>query len=344
MKKLRIGSRGSKLALAQAQTVKELLQAQRPGLDIEIVVIKTSGDWKASDGEMRLSAQAGGKGLFIKEIEQALVEERIDCGVHSLKDVPSQLPPGLAVDHVLEREDPRDVFISYKVRRLEDLPGGAVVGTSSVRRHNFLLRLRGDIEVTDLRGNVTTRLEKLRSGQVDAAILALAGLKRLGLDPQTGGLGENVGSVIEPGAMLPACGQGIVAIETRALDNPTRALLDSIHCRVTGLRAVAEREALVALGGSCHTPIGAHAVFNGKELSLRVAIPVMIQPGEKKITLFEQSGAAEVETVSQARQLGISVGQALRAQVEQDRELAQRLGVGFAAEKAWSELRRRAKG
>lgn len=264
--KLRIGTRGSALALVQARMVADALRTAYPHVAVEIVEIKSSGDWTPAQGETRLSEQAGGKGLFVKEIEEALIAGRIDCGVHSLKDVPTFLPPGLAVDHVLPRADARDAFLSNGPRTLADLPPGAVVGTSSLRRQAFILARRPDLKVVTFRGNVPTRIEKLRAGQVDATLLALAGLTRLGL-------AQEAASIIEMDEMLPACGQGIVGIETRADDAETRRILQALHCRITGYRAAAERAALTALNGSCHTPIGAHAVMDGDVLILDVAVP-----------------------------------------------------------------------
>lgn len=262
---LRIGTRGSQLALTQTGMVARLLRAAHPGLEVEVVEIKTSGDWKPADGETRLSAAAGGKGLFAKEIEQAILEGRVDCGVHSLKDMPSFLPEGLVIEHVLPREDARDAFLSNEFASIDALPPGAVVGTSSMRRQAFLLARRPDLKIVPLRGNVPTRIEKLRDGQVDATLLALAGLNRLGLS-------HEIASVIPVEEMTPAAGQGIVGIEIRADDARARNLFDAIHCRGTGLRAAAERAALAALDGSCHTPIGAHAVLEGENMHLDIVV------------------------------------------------------------------------
>lgn len=237
--------------------VEEALISAHPGLRIETVIIKTSGDWKPADGETRLSELEGGKGLFVREIERALIDGDIDFAVHSMKDVPSFLPEGLALDHVLPRADVRDAFICRSVSSFMDLPEGAIVGTSSLRRQALLLQKRPDLKVVPLRGNVQTRIDKMDAGSVDATFLAMAGLNRLGLS----------GDFIHPvpmGDMLPACGQGIVALETRAGDSKTRLLLDAIHHADTGLCGAIERAALQTLDGSCHTPIGAHArIDNG---------------------------------------------------------------------------------
>ncbi len=253
-KTLKIGTRGSPLALKQAQMVEQALNAAHPDLSITRVIIKTSGDWKPSDGEMRLSEIEGGKGLFVREIEKALMDGEIDCAVHSMKDMPSFLPVGLALSHVLPRADARDAFICRKHKSFLDLPRGSVVGTSSTRRQSTLLHHRPDLKVVTLRGNVATRIAKMDDGQVDATFLAMAGLNRLGLS------GDFI-YPIEKNHMTPSCGQGIVAIETRDADNATRSMLDSIHHHDTGLCGFAERRVLQILDGSCHTPIGVHAIL-----------------------------------------------------------------------------------
>lgn len=264
--KLRIGTRGSKLALVQANMVADALKRAHPGLDAEIVVIQSSADWKPEQGETRLSEAEGGKGLFAREIEQAILANAVDCGVHSMKDMASFLPDGLQVVHVLDRADPRDALLANDgIQSIADLPQGAVVGTASLRRQAMLLALRPDLKIVPLRGNVPTRIEKLRGKQVDATILALAGLNRLGL-------AHEASCTIDADTMLPAAGQGIVGIETRVGDAQTALLLDAIHNRETGLVLAAERAALQVLDGSCHTPIGAHATLDGDQLHLRVLV------------------------------------------------------------------------
>lgn len=262
---LRIGTRGSKLALVQAGMVADALRAAHPGLEVEIKTILTSGDWRPEQGETRLSEAKGGKGQFAREIERAILSGEVDCGVHSLKDMESHLPEGLVIRHVLKRADPRDVFLANGPLRIADLPQGAVVGTASLRRQALVLKERPDLKVVPLRGNVPTRIEKLRSGQVDAAILALAGLQRLGLE-------SKIASVLEPDEMLPAACQGIVGIEIQAEDAETGALLDAIHHEETGRLAAAERAALETLDGTCHTPIGAHAILRDGQLVLKVLV------------------------------------------------------------------------
>lgn len=297
----KIGTRGSKLALIQAETVQAALKRIHPDLQTEIVVIKTSGDWKPQDGETRLAENEGGKGLFAREIEKALVDGAIDCGVHSLKDMASFLPGGLVVDYVLAREDARDAFISAKYKSLDDLPAGATVGTSSLRRQAFVLAHRPDVNVVPLRGNVDTRLQKLRDGQADATILAMAGLNRMGL-------AKEVTAVIAPEDMLPACGQGAVCIETREGDDNAGKFLAPLHCFETGLCVFAEREVLRVLDGSCHTPIAAYAVIEDDGMMWLRALVA----DEKGQSLYYEAGRAEVEGIEGAKAFGRDIGQKLK--------------------------------
>jgi hydroxymethylbilane synthase len=246
--RLRIGTRGSPLARAQAEYVRARI-ADRNGLDadaIEIVVIRTTGDtvrdWPLAD--------LGGKGLFTKEIEEALLADRIDLAVHSAKDVPTFLPDGLMLAAFPPREDPRDVFISKT--SLAALPAGAIVGTASVRREALLRRLRPDIEVKLLRGNVHRRLEKVADGTFHGTVLALAGLKRLGLDSQAR-------EMLDPSVFPPSIGQGAIAVEIRAGDRETGALVAAIDDAPTSFALAAERAFLAELDGSCRAPIAGHA-------------------------------------------------------------------------------------
>lgn len=297
---LRIGTRGSKLAMIQTGTVRNLLRRHHPALEVEIVEILTSGDWHPSHGETRLYEAEGGKGLFAKEIETALLERRIDCGVHSMKDIPSFLPQGLILEHVLPREDARDAFLSNKYKTLADLPKGATVGTSSTRRAAALLAVRPDLKIVPMRGNVPTRIEKLRAGKADAIILALAGLKRLGIE-------HEIASVIEIEDMLPAACQGIVGIELRGDDTDSRRVFDALHCRETGFRAAAERAALQVLNGSCKTPIGAYSTIEDGRMTLRVS--VLSLDGREK---YEETKTAAVATDAQAAALGAEAGNILK--------------------------------
>ena len=304
MQTLKIGTRGSKLALIQTEMVIDHLKQAHPGIEVEIVEIQTSGEWKPAQGETRLSEVDGGKGLFAKEIEQALLDGHIDCGVHSMKDMASFLPDGLVIDHFLPREDPRDAFLSNEYDSIQDLPAGAVIGTSSVRRQSFLYANKDDIKVVPLRGNVPTRIEKLRSGQADAIILALSGLIRLGLE-------DEVSSILEPSEMLPAAGQGAVGIETRESDDKTRSLFDAIHCNETGLCVKAERAALAVLDGSCHTPIGAYAKIDNNVLSLEVC--VCSEDGKVKES---ESVSGTVHLNAEAHALGNSAGTTLKERID----------------------------
>lgn len=263
--KLRIGTRGSQLALKQTNLVATRLKGAHPNLDIEIIEILTSGDWKPSQGETRLMESKGGKGQFAHEIEQRMLAGEIDCAVHSLKDMPSFLPDGLEINHFLEREDPRDAFLSVKYKSFSEMPEGAVVGTSSLRRQAFLLHKYPHLKVAPLRGNVPTRIEKLQQGQVDATFLAMAGLNRLGLT-------SFVTDILESDVFLPACGQGIIGIEMRSGEADIAALFDKISCPTTALSAIAERTVLQILDGSCHTPVGAYAVMNDGRMTLKCAL------------------------------------------------------------------------
>lgn len=297
---LKIGTRGSPLALRQTQMVVDALSAAHPGLQYDIVTITTSGDWKPEEGENRLSEKQGGKGLFIKEIESALMDGRIDCAVHSMKDVPSYLPDIASVHHVLPRADVRDALLSLKGQTIEALPQGAVVGTSSLRRQAFLLHRRPDLVVVPLRGNVQTRIDKLKDGQVDATFLAMAGLSRLGIQ-------EDFIYPLSVDTMVPACGQGVVAIETRKDDNGTRLLLDAIHHEETGLCVAAERAALQTLDGSCHTPISAHARLHQGELSLIIAVGAL-----DGAQIWQEGAVQRITTPQEASALGHALAQQLK--------------------------------
>ena len=257
---LRIGTRGSPLALAQARELRDrLVAAHRIAEErIEIVVIRTSGD-RIQD---RPLAQVGGKGLFTKEIEEALAGGAIDLAVHSAKDMPTVLPDGLMLAATLPREDVRDAFISRKAKSLADLPAGSVVGTASLRRQALVRRVRPDVSVVPLRGNVETRLRKLDDGVVDATLLALAGLRRLGL--------EQVATATLPvDEFLPAVGQGAIALEARADDVRTRDLVAAVDDADTATALTAERAFLAVLDGSCRTPIAGHAATVGPDVRFR---------------------------------------------------------------------------
>ncbi len=256
----RIGTRGSPLALVQARLVQSRLVAAT-GVNedaIELVVIRTTGDTIQD----RPLADEGGKGLFTKEIEEALLDRRIDLAVHSAKDMPTILPKGLALAACLEREDPRDAFISHKARSLVELPRGASLGTASLRRQAIAKRARPDLRVIPLRGNVETRLRKLDTDKVDATLLALAGLRRLGLV-------EHVTSIMSAEEFLPAVGQGAIGIEARKDDTRVCDILARIDHAETFIAVACERAFLAALDGSCKTPIAGHATIFGDTIQFR---------------------------------------------------------------------------
>ncbi|OOG52028.1 hydroxymethylbilane synthase, partial [Polaromonas sp. C04] len=253
-----IATRESRLALWQAGHVQTLLEQR--GHRITLLGITTKGDQILD----RSLSKVGGKGLFVKELEAALEEGRADIAVHSLKDVPMDLPAGFALACVLEREDPRDAFVSSRHAALADLPQGAVVGTSSLRRIALLRALRPDLRIEPLRGNLDTRLRKLDEGQFDAIVLAAAGLKRLGL-------GARIRGVFEPGDMLPAAGQGALAIEVRAQRQDLIEALAPLAHQATWLATAAERAVSRAMGGSCSMPLAAFARFDGEYLQLGAA-------------------------------------------------------------------------
>ncbi len=297
---IRLGTRGSPLALAQTREVRRRLGEAHPELAashaIETVVIKTTGD-KVQD---RTLAEIGGKGLFTKEIEEALLAGAIDVAVHSMKDVPTWLPEGLALAAILPREDPRDALIAKRGASLAELPPGSVVGTASLRRQAQVLLARPDLSVVPLRGNVQTRLRKLAEGQVDATLLAVAGLRRLGE-------AARITAVLSPDEMLPAVAQGAIGLETRADDAPVLARLAAINDDASQRRVAAERACREVLDGSCRTPIAALAELDEAGAGLRLRALVAMPDGSR-VHRAERRGAA-----SEAEALGREVGEALRA-------------------------------
>jgi hydroxymethylbilane synthase len=299
---LRIGTRGSPLALVQARAVRDRLAAVlgRAAESIELKIIRTSGDTIVD----RPLAEEGGKGLFTKEIEEALLGDQIDLAVHSAKDMPTVLPGGLMLAACLEREDPRDVFISRKAKTLNQLPQGATVGTASLRRQAIMKRARPDLEVAPLRGNVETRLRKLDDDEADAIILALAGLRRLGLE-------DRATTIMSTDEFLPAAGQGAIAIETREEDAIVHALVAQIDHADTSTAVAAERAFLAALDGSCKTPIAAHAVVDANVLRFRGLIA---RPDGS--TAYDTAAAG---SRNDAAKIGADCGRALK----------QRAGAGF---------------
>ncbi|WP_086934199.1 hydroxymethylbilane synthase [Agarilytica rhodophyticola] len=258
MNKLRIATRKSALALWQAEFVKAELEKAHEGLVVELVPMTSRGD-KILDVPL---AKVGGKGLFVKELEHALLNDDADIAVHSMKDVPMEFPEGLGLVTICQREDPRDAWVSSQYLTLDSLPKGGVVGTSSLRRQSQLFALRPDIEVTFLRGNVNTRLAKLDAGEYDAIVLASAGLKRLEMR-------DRISSFFSPEQILPAGGQGAVGIECRVDDTRTRELLAPLHHQTTAECVLAERAMNRALEGGCQVPIGSYAIHKDDKLWLR---------------------------------------------------------------------------
>lgn len=297
---LKIGTRGSPLAMAQAHEVRDRLLAAHDGLAVEIVVISTTGDQVL---DRRLS-EVGGKGLFTKEIQEALIDGRIDLAVHSMKDVETWLPDQTALAAVLEREDTRDVFLSPRANSLAELPAGSVIGTSSLRRQAQILHRRPDLRVETFRGNVQSRLKKLEEGVVDATLLALAGLKRLG--------NEDVAqSYIETDEILPAVAQGAIGIETRAQDARVRDLVASLNHEPSWIRVAAERAMLAALDGSCHTPIAGLAEFSA-DGKLTLTGLVAMPDGSLLHRMTDSAPAADAEA------LGTALGGELRSRMPAD--------------------------
>ncbi len=302
---LRIGTRGSPLALAQAHETRARLMAAHdlPEAAFEIVVIKVKGDDRfmvAADTPLK---QIGNKGLFTREIEDALLDGGIDIAVHSMKDMPVEQPPGLSLDCFLRREDPRDAFVSHRHDGIADLEAGHVVGSSSLRRRAQMLYRRPDLKVVEFRGNVQTRLKKLADGVADCTFLAMAGLNRLGM-------AEVARGPVAAEDMLPAVSQGAIGIERRSDDGVTQALLDPLHHHETGLRLAAERAMLAGLDGSCETPIAGLALIEGGEIWLRGEI---LRPDGSEC-LTDEGRAA----VSDAAELGAELARRLLSRAPAD--------------------------
>ncbi len=292
---LRIATRQSPLALWQANFVKAELEKHFPELQIELVTMVTKGDI-ILDTPL---AKIGGKGLFVKELELALLENRADIAVHSMKDVPMAFPEGLGLAVICEREDPRDAFVSNQYQSLDELPKGAVVGTSSLRRQCQLMAAYPHLEIKSLRGNVGTRLSKLDNGEYDAIILASAGLIRLGMP-------ERIRSFISVEQSLPAAGQGAVGIETRLDDQRVLGYLAKLNHQPTAYRVIAERAMNAHLQGGCQVPIGGFATLENDELTLNALVGSL-----DGSTIIRASGVAPVD---KAEQLGIEVATKLLAQ------------------------------
>lgn len=292
MKKLRIATRKSALALWQAEFVKAELEKAHEGLVVELVPMTSRGD-KILDVPL---AKVGGKGLFVKELEHALLNNDADIAVHSMKDVPMEFPEGLGLVTICEREDPRDAWVSGQYLTLDSLPKGGIVGTSSLRRQSQLFLLRPDIEVTFLRGNVNTRLAKLDAGEYDAIVLASAGLKRLQMR-------DRISSFFSPEQILPAGGQGAVGIECRVDDAQTRELLAPLHHPYTAECVLAERSMNRALEGGCQVPIGSYAIHKDDQLWLR---GLVADPEGNEIISNEVTGSP-----ADGEQMGVALAKLL---------------------------------
>jgi hydroxymethylbilane synthase len=291
---LRMGTRGSALAVAQSNQVRAALEARHPGLTVEPVLIRTTGD-RLQRGSL---APAGGKGLFVKEIEEALAAGTVDFGVHSMKDLPVRLAPGLIVAAIPARADARDVLVEGTGGGLVGLAAGGRVGTASLRRRALVLAIRPDVEIVVLRGNVDTRLRRWRAGELDAILLAAAGLARLGID-------EPAARPLSTDEFLPAVGQGALALECRGDDARTCALLGAIADEATAVAVTAERAFLAGLGGDCNTPLAAHAtVADG-----RVALRGLVADRNGRRLLDDADGAA----VADAEALGRALAERLLA-------------------------------
>jgi hydroxymethylbilane synthase len=290
--KIRIGTRGSPLALWQANWIKSLLEERHSSLQAELIRIKTSGD-KIQDVPL---AKIGGKGLFVKEIEEAMLRREIDIAVHSMKDVPVKLPDGLGITVITEREDPRDALISRGGKKLADLPRGARVGTGSLRRQTQLLHHRPDLQIAPLRGNVDTRLKKLESEGLDGIILAAAGLRRMGW-------ADKIDEYIDPRVLIPGVGQGAVGIESRKYDLDVLNWIVDLDHEATHQALEAERAFLARLEGGCQVPLGAYATLHGDALTIRGFVGSL---DGRTIHKAEKTGLAQ-----QAGNVGVALAEAL---------------------------------
>lgn len=289
---IRIGTRGSKLALWQANYIKELIE-NHSSYKVELVVIKTKGD-KILDSPL---AKIGGKGLFVKEIEEALLEKRVDMAVHSMKDVPAELPPGLEIGAIPRREEPWDLLVVKEEEHLERLPLGARVGTSSLRRQAQLLAKRPDLKIQPLRGNLDTRYRKLKEGDLDAIVVALAGVKRLGINSLPS-------RILTAQECLPAIGQGALAVEAR--EGEYRETLKAIHHSPTALSVEAERAFLKCIGGSCQVPVAALGMVDGDTLVLEGLIA---SPDGREVFMGRKEGP-----LHEANTIGVHLARELLAQ------------------------------
>ncbi len=314
MRRIRIGTRGSPLAMKQARMVVEALARVQPDIATDIVVIHTSGDWRPEQGEARLDADRGGKALFAREIEEALLAGTIDAAVHSMKDMESVLPEGLLIAAMLPRGDARDAMILREeygdMKLLKDLPPGFTIGTCSLRREGFLKSLCPDLDVLPVRGNVHTRLQKLKEKKFDGIILAQAGLNRLGIEPEHDFL-------LEPEDMLPAAGQGAIGIEARSANTSLISIFGQINDEKTNNCVSCERAALAAIGASCDTPVGAYALAQNGQIFLRLRL-VSPDGGES----YSVEGGAVMQ---EGKALGLELGKRLKQ--EAPASLLKRTGI-----------------
>ncbi len=299
-RRLVIATRESRLALWQAEHVQARLRALYPDCVVELNGMTTRGDQILD----RALSKVGGKGLFVKELEQALADGSADLAVHSLKDVPMELPDGFALALVMQREDPRDAWVSTRAGHFRELPAGAVVGTSSLRREMQIRALRPDLRIVPLRGNLDTRLRKLDAGEYDGIVLAAAGLKRLGLE-------QRIRALLDTDELLPAVGQAALGIEIRAARADTLAALAPLRHVPSELAASAERALARRLGGSCSTPLGAHAQWQGSDATLVLRARLGLPDGSR---MLRAEAAAEVRAAADADALGEQAAQALYAQ------------------------------
>ena len=309
MKKiLRLGTRGSPLAIVQAEDVRKRIYAAHHGsteyFEIEIVPIRTSGDWHPEHKERSFIELGGNKGLFTKEIEEALKSDYIDMAVHSMKDVASWLPDGLQIAAILDRIDPRDAFISHKAPTLDQLPAGAVIGTSSLRRQSQILARRPDLQVVALRGNIDTRLKKMADGIADATLLAVAGMTRLSVK-------DRMASILDTDIMLPAAAQGAIGIEIRRDDINMQGILARINCEKTTICVSAERAMLKFLDGSCHTPIAALAKLTADNQVLLDGL--VARPDGTAVIRHQIKGA-----ITDSEAIGTELGRRIKSELPLD--------------------------
>jgi hydroxymethylbilane synthase len=293
-RKINIGSRASKLAVAQSLLVKELIISSNPHYAsnpdfISIFTFKTTGD-KLLDKSL---SDIGGKGLFTKEIEEVLLEKKVDIAVHSMKDMPASSPKGLDIFAIPKREDPRDAFISKKYKSINDLPDKATIGTSSSRRKSLLLKIRPDLEIVNFRGNVNSRLEKIDRNEVDATILAIAGLKRIKME-------NYISSIISPDEILPAVAQGAIGVQSRVDDQQMIDIIQKINDHQSSICVTAEREFLKVVDGSCRTPIAAYCQIKNKSLELKALVASLDGKEVYKVS--------RVGSFDDAKQIGIDAG------------------------------------